>query len=64
MDWAVLAIVLLSEHVLHTGDLELAAEYFDVLWHNYSFVDHIHPTDHLVYDATALVDWPTGASMF
>lgn len=59
-DWAVLTIVAVHSHVMHTGDLTIAAEQFDFLLKNQSRLETISDVTGLSEGTESLVDWPPG----
>merc|ERR1711990_192711 len=46
------------DHVMHTGDLDLAAAQFDHLHSAHARIDKISASNGLVQGIEALVDWP------
>ena len=59
-DWEILRIIQVRNHVLHTGDLDLAARTFDFMVANLSNAHLISKTSGLVEGQQCLVDWPKG----
>lgn len=57
-DWMILPILSVLDHVMHSGDLSLAAEHFDLLLTSHVGLELISEEDALVHDSEALVDWP------
>ena len=60
VDWAVLPIIGMWHHMMHSGDLTLATQMFDYAVANISRLESISRTSGLVENQEALVDWPIG----
>ena len=60
VDWAVLPIIGIWEHMMHSGDTALAAATFDHAVANLSCLDSVSNASGLVENEEPLVDWPTG----